>query len=33
MNGSQLSIMPNGFEALPPADLRALLTYLTQPAQ
>ncbi len=25
---SQLSIMPNGFEALPPDDLKALLAYL-----
>ena len=31
MAGSQLSVMPNGFETLPPDDLRALLTYLTQP--
>jgi len=31
MNASQLSIMPNGFETLPPADLKGLLAYLTQP--
>ena len=30
MEGSQLSIMPNGFEALPPDDLKSLLDYLTQ---
>jgi putative heme-binding domain-containing protein len=32
MNGSLLSIMPNGFESLPPTDLKALLTFLTQPS-
>lgn len=31
MQGSTASIMPAGFEALPEADLAALLTYLTQP--
>ena len=31
IRGSELSIMPNGFEALPAADLKALLAYLTQP--
>jgi putative membrane-bound dehydrogenase-like protein len=30
MAGSQLSVMPNGFDALPPDDLKALLTYLTK---
>jgi putative heme-binding domain-containing protein len=30
MNATQLSIMPNGFESLPPEDLKALLAYLTQ---
>jgi hypothetical protein len=30
MRGSELSIMPNGFETLSPADLKALLAYLTQ---
>jgi hypothetical protein len=30
MDASQLSIMPIGFEALPPADLKALLEYLAQ---
>ncbi len=33
MESSQLSIMPNGFEALPAGDLSALLEYLTQPHQ
>ena len=28
MDGSQLSIMPTGFEALPPDDLKSLLEYL-----
>ena len=31
MNGSALSIMPAGFESLPPDDLKALLEYLCQP--
>ncbi len=31
IDSSQLSIMPTGFEALPPADLKALLEFLTQP--
>ncbi|MEY2428967.1 MAG: uncharacterized protein QOJ40_1852, partial [Verrucomicrobiota bacterium] len=31
LTGSELSIMPNGFESLPPEDLKALLAYLTQP--
>ena len=30
MAGSQLSVMPNGFDALPPEDLKALLAYLTK---
>jgi putative membrane-bound dehydrogenase-like protein len=30
MDGSANSIMPNGFEALPPDDLKSLLTYLTE---
>jgi hypothetical protein len=30
MDSSQLSIMPSGFEALPPADLRSLLEFLVQ---
>jgi hypothetical protein len=30
MESSQLSIMPNGFEALPPDDLKSLLEYLAQ---
>jgi putative heme-binding domain-containing protein len=30
LHGSQLSIMPTGFEALPRSDLRALLAFLTQ---
>ncbi len=30
LQGSQMSIMPNGFEALPPSDLKALLAFLTQ---
>jgi putative heme-binding domain-containing protein len=29
LDASQLSIMPTGFEALPPEDLKALLEYLT----
>lgn len=33
MQGSQLSIMPNGFETLPPDDLKGLLEYLTQGRQ
>ena len=33
MDGSQLSIMPTGFEALPAEDLKALLEYLCQPHQ
>jgi hypothetical protein len=28
MQGSQLSIMPTGLEALPPDDIKALLEYL-----
>ena len=31
LDASQLSIMPTGFEALPPDDLKALLEYLAQP--
>lgn len=31
MDGSQLSIMPNGFETLPPDDLKSLLEFLAQP--
>ena len=31
LEGTQLSIMPIGFEALPPDDLKSLLAYLTQP--
>ena len=31
MEGSQLSIMPIGMEALPPDDIKALLEYLMQP--
>ncbi len=31
MDGSQLSIMPTGFESLPPDDLKALMEYLCQP--
>jgi hypothetical protein len=31
MQGSELSIMPTGFESLPPDDLKSLLEYLTQP--
>ena len=31
MEGSQLSIMPTGLEALPPDDLKSLLEYLAQP--
>jgi hypothetical protein len=30
MDASQLSIMPSGFEALPPEDLKALIEYLAQ---
>ena len=30
MEGSQLSIMPSGLEALPPDDLKGLLEFLTQ---
>jgi putative heme-binding domain-containing protein len=33
MEGTQLSIMPTGLEALPPEDLKALLEYLCQPPQ
>ena len=33
LDASQLSIMPTGFEALPPEDLKALLEYLCQPHQ
>ncbi len=33
LEGSQLSIMPNGFEALPPEDLKSLLDFLSQPQQ
>jgi len=33
MDGSQLSIMPTGFEALPADDLKALLEYLCQARQ
>ena len=33
MDGSQLSIMPTGFESLPPDDLKALMEYLCQPHQ
>ncbi|MBI4662751.1 MAG: ThuA domain-containing protein [Verrucomicrobia bacterium] len=33
MSGSQLSIMPTGFEALPSDDLKALLEYLCQARQ
>jgi len=33
MQASQLSIMPNGFETLPPDDLKGLLEYLTQARQ
>ena len=31
LDASQLSIMPTGFEALPPDDLKALIEYLAQP--
>ena len=31
LDASQLSIMPTGFESLPPDDLKALLEYLAQP--
>jgi len=31
LGASQLSIMPNGFEALPADDLKALLEFLCQP--
>ncbi|HEV8542352.1 MAG TPA: PVC-type heme-binding CxxCH protein [Verrucomicrobiae bacterium] len=31
LESSSMSLMPNGFEALPPNDLSALLTFLTQP--
>jgi putative membrane-bound dehydrogenase-like protein len=31
LEGSPLSIMPNGFEAMPPEDLKALMEYLAQP--
>ena len=30
LDASQLSIMPTGFESLPPADLKALMEYLLQ---
>ena len=33
LEGTMLSIMPNGFEALPPNDLKSLLAFLTQPHQ
>ena len=33
MRCTDLSIMPNGFEALPANDLKALLAYLVQPPQ
>jgi putative membrane-bound dehydrogenase-like protein len=33
LDASQLSIMPTGFEALPPDDLKALLEYLSLPQQ
>ena len=33
MDGSQLSIMPTGFESLPSDDLKALMEYLCQPHQ
>jgi putative heme-binding domain-containing protein len=33
MEGTQLSIMPAGLEALPPGDLKSLLEYLCQPLQ
>jgi putative membrane-bound dehydrogenase-like protein len=32
LEGTMLSIMPNGFEALPPDDIKSLLEYLTAPA-
>jgi putative membrane-bound dehydrogenase-like protein len=31
LEGTQLSIMPNGFEALPPESIKSLLDFLTQP--
>jgi putative heme-binding domain-containing protein len=31
LDASQLSIMPTGFEALPPDDLKSLIEYLAQP--
>jgi len=31
LDASQVSIMPTGFESLPPDDLKALLEYLAQP--
>ena len=31
LDASELSIMPTGFEALPPDDLKALIQYLAQP--
>jgi putative heme-binding domain-containing protein len=30
LDGTMLSIMPNGFESLPPQDLKSLLEYITQ---
>jgi len=33
LDASQLSIMPTGFESLPPDDLKSLLEYLAQPHQ
>jgi putative membrane-bound dehydrogenase-like protein len=33
LQGSPVSIMPSGFEALPPEDLKALLAYLTEPVK
>jgi len=30
LDGTMLSIMPNGYESLPPQDLRSLLEYITQ---
>ena len=32
LEASQLSIMPTGFEALPPEDLKSVLEFLCQPA-
>jgi putative heme-binding domain-containing protein len=33
LSSSGLSIMPNGFESLPPDDLKSLLAFLTQPVK